>query len=512
MRTRYSFYNFLVSLITAIVLPLVGFLKVRLFVNLYHSEINGMQMTMAQVITFLNICELSYSLAFRQLLFKPLAEHDHEKVLEIYAGACRIFRITGWAVLAAGAAVALVFPLFADSPLDYWQTAGTFLLLAIPYGISYFLMGPNFVIIADQQEYRINIWIQFISIARMFLMILVILMKLPFVWIVLIEGANILTANLAARKIALKAYPWLQEQPKGKADDSFRRNARYAVVQRASVLATTNTDNIVISMFMGYAMSSAFGNFSYLTDAIAKVIQSTITAPINSFGNLFNDPHADKYPVFTEFLNLACYIASIVSICLFIAMPEFVWIWMKKDPLYTVTVPMSLLFALNTFYLTIREPVIISRDANGLYVDAKNNALLMAVSKVALSVLLIQKLGLIGVLAATLITNWTVDFLYNPRLVYEKVFHLNPLRYYAMILSRLAIAAAIGALGWLGWNHFVDCINGSTLHFVLACLVLGLCVTAAVTLVYALCYRSFRSLVRRFRSILSRRRDRKKAG
>ena len=63
MRTRYSFYNFIVSTITAIVLPLVGFLKVQLFISLYGDQLNGLQVTMAQVITFLNICELAYSLA-----------------------------------------------------------------------------------------------------------------------------------------------------------------------------------------------------------------------------------------------------------------------------------------------------------------------------------------------------------------------------------------------------------------------------------------------------------------
>ena len=192
MRTRYSFYNFIVSTITAIVLPLVGFLKVQLFISLYGDQLNGLQVTMAQVITFLNICELAYSLAFRQLLFKPLAKGDKQTVLSIYHGATKIFKFTGAAVLVLGVIVALVFPFFAQSPLNYIQTVLMFIALCIPYGISYFLMGPNFVIIADQKEYKINIWIQSFAIIRMFLMILVILAGLPFVFILIIEGLNIL--------------------------------------------------------------------------------------------------------------------------------------------------------------------------------------------------------------------------------------------------------------------------------------------------------------------------------
>ena len=103
MRTKYSFYNFLVSLITSVALPIFGFIKVRMFIDLYGSDLNGLQLTIMNVITFLNVFELSYSLAFRQLLFKPLAENDRDRVLSIYNGAVKVFRFTGMAVLVVGA-------------------------------------------------------------------------------------------------------------------------------------------------------------------------------------------------------------------------------------------------------------------------------------------------------------------------------------------------------------------------------------------------------------------------
>ena len=192
----------MVSTIAALVLPLVGFVKVSLFVRLYGSAVNGLQLTIAQVITFLNICELAYSLAFRQLLYKPLAEGDRETVKSIYHGACRVFRMTGVICILASIAVALIFPSLSESPFSYWETVGTFLLLALPYGIYYFLMGPNFVIMADQKEYKINLWIQTISVCRMGLMVFAILMKMPFVTILIIEGLNILIANTLSRFIA----------------------------------------------------------------------------------------------------------------------------------------------------------------------------------------------------------------------------------------------------------------------------------------------------------------------
>ena len=479
-------------------------IKVRLFIDFYGSGLNGLQLTMAQVITFLNICEMAYSLAFRQLLFKPLAENDRNEVLKIYRGAVNIFRRTGMAVLAAGVIISFVFPFFAESPLDYWKTVGMFVLLMAPYGISYFLMGPNFVIMADQKEYRISIWIQTFSILRMILMVAVIRMKLPFYWILLIEGGNILIANTTARRIAMRAYPWLKDADRAEADPSFGKRAKYAIVQRLSELATTQTDNIVITAFMGYAMTSVFGSYSYLTDNISKITQTMVQSPMNSFGNLFNDERADKYEVFTEFFNFATYVSTIVAVCIFIAMPQFIHIWLNK-PEYEVSVPICLAFSLNIFYMTMRQPVIIARDANGLYVNAKNNAYLLAVSKVVLSVLLIQKFGLLGVILATLITSWTVDFLYNPRLVYDNVFRLPSWRYYAMVASRLGIALVLGGAGYMTWNRFMPYITSSTLHLLISILVMGVIVVCITTVIYACAYRSFRRLFVRIRNILSRR-------
>ncbi len=85
-------------------------------------------------------------------------------MLSIYNGAVRCSGFAGMAVLVVGALTALLFPMFAESPLGYGETVTMFLILCVPFGLSYFLMGPNFVIIADQKEYKINIWIQTIAI------------------------------------------------------------------------------------------------------------------------------------------------------------------------------------------------------------------------------------------------------------------------------------------------------------------------------------------------------------
>ena len=231
---------------------------------------------------------------------------------------------------------------------------------------------------------------------------------------------------------------------------------------------------------------------------------------MNSFGNLFNDSKGNVYGVFTEFFNFASYVATIVSVVIFVVMPEFVHIWMNR-PEYSVTLMMSAAFALNIFYMTIRQSIIIPRDANGLYVDAKNNAYLLAVTKIILSIILVSKLGLLGVILATTIAYWTIDFFYNPRLVYHKVFCLSEFRYYAMVASRLIVGVIIAIGSYLAWNACLTYVTGGVSHLIISILLLGVVVTVITTLVYVVAYKSFRMLISRFVNIIKRKKSVSKA-
>ena len=504
MRSKYSFYNMLVSTLAAILVPLAGIIKVRLFVDFYGSDLNGLQITIAQVITFINICELAYSLAFRQLLFKPLSEDNKDEVLRIYAGAKKIFDKTGCIVILVGILISLIFPFLSKSPLDYLKTVGTFILLVLPYGLSYFMMGPNLVVIADQKEYKVSIFIQSAMIIRMILMVIAIRMKMPFVVILLIEGFNIIISNMIARYIGLKEYPWLKDYKNVEAKDDFKDKSKYAIVQRLSELSTTQTDNIVITGFMGYEMTSVFGTYSYLTDSISKITQSMVTSPMNSFGNLFNDKNAKAYDVFKEFFDFTTYISTIVSVVIFVVMPRFVHIWMNQ-PLYEVSIPICLAFALNIFYITMRQPIIIARDTNGLYVNAKNNAYLLAISKIILSIILINIFGLLGVILATTIVNWTVDFLYNPKLVYDKVFNKNVNEYYLMVFIRLIISFIIGLFAFYLWNNNIIYFGEGIIRFILAVLVLGIVIFIITSIIYIILFKSFRLLINRGKNLILKR-------
>ena len=506
MRTRYTFYNFLVSIISGIVIPVLGFVKVRLFISTYGDELNGLYLVFNNVITYLNICELSFSLAFRQLLFKPLAENDRNEVNRIYSGVSSIYRFVGKLVIVLAFVLAFIVPLFNRDTIEMsvFEMAFLFLLMALPFGISYFLLPPSLVIIADQKEYQISVWIQSIAILRMFLMILVILLKLPYVLIFIIEGLNVLLSNFFANRIALKQYPWLKYDKAIKTNEEFKKSSQSTMVQRLSNIAITSSDNIIINTTMDLTSVSIYGSYSYLIEAALRIINSAITSPINSFGNLFNSEEEDSYPVFEEFYDFSSYLATILSVCIFVVLDEFVYIWVHKAS-YVLPLSASVIFSLNVFYLTQRESVILIRDANRLFLKAQKNAYLMTAVKIILSFLLVWKFGVIGVLLGTLIAYGTVDLFFNPKLVYEEVFHKSAWIYYRNFGVRLLIAALLAAVIYPLYQKAVPYVGDSLIHFGITAIALGISVVIITTLIYVLLFPSFRRLLKRGKKLLHSR-------
>lgn len=501
MRTKYSFYNFLVSIIANLLIPILGFVKVRLFIASYGQELNGLYIVLMQIVTYINICESSFSLAFRQMLFKPLADDNKDEVIRIYSGVRKVYNIVGGIVIVVGILSSLLVPYFVDSSLAFGEISKLFLILCLPFGISYFLLPPSLVVIADQKEYKISAWIQTIAILRMILMIVVIKLGLPYIYIYIIEGLQVLISNFVGNRVAIKNYPWLKFDKKEKCNSSFVTNSKYTIIQNLSKTVMNNIDSVIISNIMTLVDVSIYGSYSYLKESIVKIINIVIVAPMNSFGNLINSKNDNSYAIFQEFYTLSTYIATIISVCMFVALKEFIFVWLH-DESYILPTIACFLFTATIYYLTQREAIIVLRDVKGLFIDARNNAIILVCAKVIMTILFAIKFGLVGVFFATLFAYIIIDLPYNPSLLYRKAFQKNPITFYKTFISRMIIALAIGSACSYVYNLNIAFITVSTINFLISIIILGISVVLLTTVIYFILIDSFRDLIKRITRLL----------
>ena len=503
MRTEHSFFNMLATTIPNLILPILGFVKFSLFSSIYGSSINGLYSTLLQIMAVLNLVEGGFGMAFQQILYKPLADKNHKKVTELYNGAVYLFRWMGIIILVLGTIIGIVSPLFISKadPIPSGTIYLIYFLLLIPVVISYFLMGPNIVVQSDQQYYKINIGIQFITFIRSVLVVVLALLKVDLAIVLLVDGLLTIATYVYSRQKSLKLYPYLKNNHEER-DLSALENTKHVFAHKISGVVLSNTDPILLSVFVATSVTNIYNAYNLICSSLQKILFSIVQAPIDSFGNLFsNENEEHKYATFLEYTNFAFFLSSVICSILFVVMRDFMMLWMKEEQ-YILSLFAVLLFSVNLFYLVSREPLLVVRNVNGLFKETKKIAYITAIANLLISLVLIKNFGITGILLGTFLSQFIFDFFMTVNLVYPRVFNLSPWYYYRLVLGRIGIMFVIGSISYMGWKLVFPSGTSSILVWFLGSAVLGTIVLIAHSILYFVFFNEFRLFVNRAKRIV----------
>ena len=506
MRMKHSLLNMLVATVPSLILPIIGFIKFSLFSHVYGDSINGLYSTMIQIMAVLSLVEGGFGIAFQQMLYQPLAQQNDKKVTELYNGAIYLFRKIGIIILILGFIVGVVQPLFINQNsghISNFSIYSIYFLLLLPVVISYFLMGPNIVVQADQQYYKINLGIQIITLLRSILVIIMAMMGLSLEVVLVLDGILSIVSYIYSREKALKLYPYLRNNHEGR-DLSALENTRHVFVHKVAGVALSNTDPLLLTYFISPFMTNIYNAYNMICSSLIRILYGIIQAPSDSFGNLFSSDENHKYSSFLQYVNFAFFLSSITSSVLFITANDFVRLWMK-DARYVLSYVDVFLFTMNTYYLVSREPLLVARNVNGLFKETKKIALLSVIVNLGLSLLLIKPLGITGILLGTFLMYYFVDLIMSARLVYPPIFNLSARQYYKIVISRTTIMFILTLLGTLIWSKWFSNNVSNILTWFIGAGGIGGILFSIYTLLYYFLFEDFRSFSYRIRSLITKR-------
>ena len=163
-----------------------------------------------------------------------------------------------------------------------------------------------------------------------------------------------------------------------------------------------------------------------VSNALISVSNEFFNGIIASFGNLLNTESKEKiYDNFKilYFINFIIY--SFFTVSFFNLITPFVTLWIGPDSIF----PMFTVIWLSTYLYMfgIRQSVLMVKISAGIYNPDKYFALLEAVVTFGLSFMLVQKLGVIGVMVGNIISMMLIPNITQPYLVYNIVFKNNKL-------------------------------------------------------------------------------------
>ena len=95
MRTKNSLKNIISVVIFNLIIGILGFIKVRVFVDGLSNDIYSLNQLFYQIFGYLTIADVGFGLILNKKLYSALAKNDKKEVNKIYSTSKKFYKYLG---------------------------------------------------------------------------------------------------------------------------------------------------------------------------------------------------------------------------------------------------------------------------------------------------------------------------------------------------------------------------------------------------------------------------------
>ncbi len=448
-KTRLGIKTAASVILVALVQGALSIYRTSAVLGAYGANINGVVQVALQMSAYLVLFQNGMSAAYQFKMYAPLTRGEFPTISGLFTGLRRrMLSLSGKMLLIAVAIVPLYSALLVRQGVEYWNTALILAAIGVRITAPYFVTLPERVLIeVREKRYVVNVVEgvkDCVTLAAEILLVLFTAIPLPV----------ILSVNLVFLLASKQVYLHLVRKYYGEGF-SLRSPPQYAptsmtravYAHQISTMATSNTDNVVLSLLSSLTNVTIYSAYATLISYPTLVVNRIVEGMRASLALKITRGDEDSYDAFREMLAFSLFCAGvIVPVFLCMANP-FVGLWIGDQ--YQVPALSLLLFALILADSFVMPPVYAARDALGLYRESQWYTIAQAVANVAVSVALVIPLGIVGVLSGTIVALYLVLQPGNFILVYRRVFKRRVTIYRDLALLAAMCAASYFASGFL---------------------------------------------------------------
>ncbi|MDD3392062.1 MAG: hypothetical protein PHE54_00720 [Bacilli bacterium] len=438
MRTKNAFYNLITGLLPQLIIGVLGFVKIKIFISTLGVELNGLMQLFAQIFAYLSLAEGGIGSALQFRLYKLLAKKDYNNINKLLSGAKKVFSKIGYAIILVAVIISFKLDIFIkDNPFDLLYIQVAFIMYLISATISYFYVADRVLLSSDQKLYKINIIFNTSQIIKFILEITLLLLGTNiFVLIAIYIILNYISCFIL-RRLVKKEYPWYITK-NIEPNYEFKKDIRHLLPKKIMTTVTKNTDVIVISSFLGIVPTAIYGVYNYIVTFLSQTIDQISFALFSVVGNYNITESKDKIKNLFKQYNIFCMLlANLICVPLLFSFNSFIVLLAGKE---MVVDNITMFFFVMILYIyIIMIPTNTFVTVNGLFKETKVSSIIEILLNLALSIILVNFLGIKGVLLGTVISSLLSNFLYAPYVLYKKVFQEKGNEYYLTLFLNIII-------------------------------------------------------------------------
>lgn len=449
-RVKKTLLNARVNLIFYLLTLVLSFFSRKIFLDCLGADFVGLTGTLQNLLGFLNLAELGIGSAIGYVLYKPLFEHDQNKINEIISVMGYLYRIIGFIILVSGIILSCFLPLIFPNTgfhislifFAYYAFLGSSL-------IGYFINYRQNLLGADQRNYVVTGYFQSMNILKTIIqMALAYYTGSYYLWVAIELTFGILYSFILNWKIN-QTYPWLNTEIRQgrqllKIHNQVIVKTKQLFIQRISYFVQYQTVPFLTYAFVNLQIVAFYGNYTIITDKLAQFVNTFLESSGASIGHLIAEGNRKKIlNLFWELLSMRYFIGGLFSFAILILIDPFIQIWLGKE--YILSDIVVYMIVVNVFLSYTRGGVMQFLFGYGMFADIWA-PLAEIVINLSVAITCGALWGLPGILLGGITSQLLIVFIWKPIYLFWKGFKVPIWQYWIGILKLLICISIPGAL------------------------------------------------------------------
>lgn len=452
-------WNTMAALIFQATTIICGFILPRLILQYFGSEINGLVNSISQFLTIIAFLELGVGTVVQSALYKPLSERNMILISKIIASAQKFFKRLAQILVVYVVVLMVLYPRLVNQNYGYLYTAALIGAMSISsFTQFYFGVVDRLLLTADQRGY-IQYNAQTITLIANTL-VCSIMIRL---------GASILLVKLSTSLIYLVRPVLLRKYVNHYYD--IDRKIQYTgepikqkwngIAQHVAAVILDSTDIVILTIFGTLKDVSVFSVYYLVVNGVKQLFNSLTSGVQALLGELWAKGKQKDLNSFFSMMEWGVHTCAVfVWSCVFVLIVPFVQVYTKgvTDTDYVVPLFAFIIVLANAMH-GLRIPYNIMILAANHYKQTQSNYIVAAFVNLVVSLIAVQRLGLVGVAIGTLLamsyqTIWMAFYdskylLERPISIFFKQLLTDIITVVTVVLSTNWID--LGSISYLSW-------------------------------------------------------------
>ena len=384
------------------------------------------------------------------------------------------YRITAGVVLIAGLCLIPFLDILMKDRPDVDHLVIIYLLYLLNSFVSYLLIYKKTLVDAHQMNYITVMYHNGFLVLQDICQIIVLLLTRNFILFLIVAVVCTMSGNICMSRKADRLFPYLKEPCKERLLQEERRdifkNVKAMLMHKIGNVVVNNTDNLLISSFVGVVTAGIYSNYYLIIGSVRQVLDQAMLGVAASVGNLGVTEEKEKVgQIFDRLFFIGYWLFGFAGICLLELLNPFVELAFGERYLFRKEI--VLILCINFCINGMRRAVLIFKESMGLFWYDRYKAVAEAVLNLVISVLLVTKFGVAGVFVGTFCSTVLTSVWVEPYVIYKYRLEKPVTEFFTKYAGYLGVMAVV----WGITEYFCRFISGQV-FLVLICR-LGICLT-----------------------------------